>query len=59
MNLRRTILASCIAWIVLAVSTITLADDLKKIQPTGYVTDLAGVIKPETKAQLEALSTEL
>ena len=49
----------CIAWAVLAVSVVTFADDLKKIQPTGYVTDLAGVIKPQTKAQLEALSTEL
>jgi uncharacterized protein len=59
MNPRRTILAACIACIVLAVNGITLADDLKKIQPTGYVTDLAGVIKPESKAQLEALSKEL
>jgi uncharacterized protein len=29
------------------------------IKPTGYVTDLAGVIQPQTKAQLEALGTEL
>ena len=49
MKLQRTILVTCIAWIVLAVSAITLADDLKKVQPTGYVTDLAGVIKPDTK----------
>ncbi len=35
------------------------AEDLKKIQPTGYVTDLAGAITPETKARLEALGTEL
>ncbi len=35
------------------------AEDLKKIQPTGYVTDLAGAIVPETKARLEALCTEL
>jgi uncharacterized protein len=37
----------------------TLAEDLKKIQPVGYVTDLAGAIQPETKARLEALCTEL
>jgi uncharacterized protein len=36
-----------------------LAEDLKKIQPVGYVTDLAGAIQPETKARLEALCTEL
>jgi TPM domain len=59
MNLRRTIPAFGIAWMVLAVISITLADDLKNLRPTGYVTDLAGVIKPQTKAQLEALSTEL
>jgi uncharacterized protein len=35
------------------------AEDIKKINPTGYVTDLAGVIAPETKAQLEALCAEL
>jgi len=35
------------------------AEDLKKIQPTGYVTDLAGALTPEAKAQLEALCTEL
>ena len=29
------------------------------IKPTGYVTDLAGVIQAQTKAQLEALGTEL
>jgi uncharacterized protein len=37
----------------------TLAEDLKKIHPTGYVTDLAGSIAPDTKARLEALCTEL
>jgi uncharacterized protein len=35
------------------------AEDLKKIHPTGYVTDLAGAIAPETKSRLEALGTEL
>ena len=36
-----------------------VAEDLKKIHPTGYVTDLAGTIQPDTKARLEALCTEL
>lgn len=35
------------------------AEDIKKIQPTGYVTDLAGVIATDTKARLESLCTEL
>ena len=35
------------------------AEDINKIQPTGYVMDLAGVIKPDTKAQLEAMCLEL
>ncbi len=35
------------------------AADTKNIQPTGYVTDLAGVIASDTKARLEALCTEL
>jgi uncharacterized protein len=35
------------------------AEDIKTIHPTGYVTDLAGVIAPDTKTQLEALCTEV
>jgi uncharacterized protein len=35
------------------------AEDIKKIHPTGYVTDLAGAIQADTKARLEALCTEL
>jgi uncharacterized protein len=35
------------------------ADDINKIQPTGYVTDLAGVIPQATKQRLETLCTEL
>ena len=41
------------------VTCVTLAEKVKDIRPTGYVTDLAGVVKPETKANLEALGTEL
>lgn len=35
------------------------AEDIKSIHPTGYVTDLAGVIGAQKKASLEALCTEL
>src|SRR4029077_7233656 len=35
------------------------AEDLKKIHPSGYVTDLASVIGPEARTRLEALCTEL
>src|SRR6266436_1808352 len=31
------------------------AEDVKKIHPSGYVSDLAGVISPEAKTRLEAL----
>ena len=59
MKLRKTIQAWCVAGLVLAVSGITCADDFKNFQPTGYVTDRAGILKPQTKMQLEALCTEL
>ena len=35
------------------------AEDFKTIHPSGYVTDLAGVIRPEAKNRLEELCTEL
>src|SRR6266481_6526499 len=35
------------------------ADDIKKIHPAGYVSDLAGVIRPEAKERLEALCAEV
>src|SRR5277367_1981249 len=35
------------------------AEDISKITPVGYVTDLAGTLDPTTKAKLEALGTEL
>src|SRR5690348_207285 len=37
----------------------THAEDIKSIHPTGYVTDLAGVIGGDRTAKLEALCTEL
>jgi uncharacterized protein len=45
--------------LVFAFACAAAAEDLKKIHPTLYVTDLAGAIQPETKARLEALCTEL
>jgi uncharacterized protein len=45
--------------LILAFAGAVVAEDLKKIHPTGYVTDLAGAIQPDTKARLEALATEL
>jgi uncharacterized protein len=45
--------------LVFAFACAAAAEDLKKIHPTGYVTDLAGAIQPDTKARLEALCTEL
>ncbi len=35
------------------------AEDIKKIHPTGYVTDLASVIGADTRTRLETLCTEL
>src|SRR5713226_4338259 len=37
----------------------TAAEGIKQIRPTGYVTDLAGVIGAERKARLETLCAEL
>src|ERR1700676_2596773 len=45
--------------LVFALACSAVAEDIKKIHPTGYVTDLAGAIQPGTKARLEALCTEL
>src|SRR3979411_2720001 len=45
--------------LLLQLACATFAEDLKKIHPTGYVTDLAGVIAADTKARLEALCYEV
>src|SRR4029077_345096 len=42
-----------------ALACAAAAEDIKKIHPIGYVTDLAGAIQPDTKARLEALCAEL
>jgi uncharacterized protein len=59
MTFRRSILLLCVTGLVLAVSAVTPADDFKNFQPTGYVTDRAGIINTQNKAQLEALCAEL
>ncbi len=59
MHRRTARLLTCVVCLVLYVAAITRADDFKNFQPTGYVTDRAGLIQPQTKTQLEALCTEL
>ncbi|HEY2461296.1 MAG TPA: TPM domain-containing protein [Candidatus Acidoferrum sp.] len=38
---------------------VALAENIKDIHPSGYVTDLASVIQPKTKSSLQALGYEL
>jgi uncharacterized protein len=45
--------------LVLASAFTAQAEKIKDIHPTGYVTDLAGVLTPESKTRLENLCTEL
>jgi uncharacterized protein len=47
------------ALLLLFVLAPAFADDIQKITPTSYVTDLAGVISAPTRERLEALCTEL
>ena len=51
--------AALVCAVLSSVPSSASAEDIKKIQPTGYVTDLAGVIDAGTRARLEALGTEL
>jgi uncharacterized protein len=48
-----------VVWLLLIAGGAGRAENSKQIRPTGYVTDLAGIIQPQTKSQLEALCTEL
>jgi uncharacterized protein len=59
MKFRRCWMVLCAAGVILAGSGAARAEDIKQIHATGYVTDLAHIIQPQTKAQLEALCTEL
>ncbi len=40
-------------------ASLCAAEDVKKIHPSGYVSDLAGVIAPEARTRLEALCAEV
>ena len=48
-----------VVWLLLIAGGAGRAENIKRIRPTGYVTDLADIIQPQTKSQLEALCTEL
>jgi uncharacterized protein len=48
-----------VIFLFLASALTTPAEKLKDIHPTGYITDLAGVINADTKSRLENLCTEL
>jgi uncharacterized protein len=52
----RTALLPCL---LLVGAGLASADDVSKIHPSGYVTDLAGIISTDTKARLESLCSEL
>src|ERR1700741_2963733 len=52
-----TVVAFCL--LVLLEALPVVAENPKDIHPSGYVTDLAGVISSDTKAKLEALCREV
>src|SRR3981189_242311 len=52
----RTAVLHCL---LLSSASFCAAEDVKKIHPTGYVSDLAGVITPEARTRLEALCAEV
>jgi uncharacterized protein len=45
--------------LLVALGSFTSAEKIADIRPQGFVTDLAGVIDPETKAKLETLCAEV
>jgi uncharacterized protein len=55
-HLIRTALIPCL---LLFSASLCAAEDIKNVHPTGYVTDLAGVISPDAKIRLEALCAEV
>jgi uncharacterized protein len=57
--LLRTLYILAISIFVISLASASPAEDLKAIHPTGFVTDLAGVLSPPAKAQLESLAAEL
>src|SRR5437667_1378106 len=55
-HLVRTAVLHCL---LLFSASFCAAEDVKKIHPSGYVSDLAGGIAPEARTRLEALCTEV
>ncbi len=55
-HLSRTAVLYCL---LLFSASFCAAQDIKQIHPTGYVSDLAGVIGPEAKTRLEVLCAEV
>src|SRR3981189_2115151 len=55
-HLFRTAVLHCL---LLVSARFCAAEDVKKIRPSGYVSDLAGVITPEARPRLEALCAEV
>jgi uncharacterized protein len=55
-HLIRTALIPCL---LLFSASLYAAEDIKNVHPTGYVTDLAGVISPDAKIRLEASCAEV
>jgi uncharacterized protein len=49
----------CVFFLLFFGANAVSADDVQKISPSGYVTDLAGVIPAATRQRLEALCSEL
>jgi uncharacterized protein len=49
----------CVLLLLLLAGPSVFADDITKIVPSGYVTDLAGVVPSESRERLEALAGEL
>jgi uncharacterized protein len=59
MRKRYLILTALLPCLLLFSASFSPAEDIKQIHPTGYVSDLAGVIRPEARTRLEALCAEL
>src|SRR5258708_22895510 len=59
MNRFRSFTLVSLSVLFLLAAVPALAENPKDIHPSGYVTDLAGVIAPDTKARLEELCREV
>src|SRR6266852_2994674 len=59
MNPFRSFTVIFLSILILLAAFPALAENPKNIHPSGYVTDLRGVIAPDTKARLEALGREV